>query len=175
MGKDKEPLDSLVGRIANGIHQAAAATICAGDATREELDLAALILRRDPKQSAPREASSMVETFNRLLDVAIDSANASAHCGTRAERRARLATDLGRASVLLLDSSTLAELVNAKLDLDKIKLGLIVEPPGPIPLLEALEPTAEDLELEEEELHGTVPASSFRPRDYQPASVVIDE
>jgi hypothetical protein len=124
MGKEKEPLDSLTGRPATGIHQVATATIIAKDATREELDLAALILRRDPARAAPRENESTVETFNRLLDVAIDSANDSAHCGTRAERRALLVPRSRPRRVVLIDCATLAELVEAKLELDGIKLGL---------------------------------------------------
>lgn len=148
MGKEKEPLDGLTGRVATGIHQVAAATIVARDAKREELDLAALILRRDPEQSAPRENESTVEAFNRILDVAIESANDSACCGTRAERRSRLCSALDRAGVVMLDHHVLADFVEAKLELDQIKHGLIVEAPGPIPLLEALE----------------------EPRDYQPSS-----
>lgn len=149
MGREKEPLDSLTaGRPASGIHLVATAALIAKDATREELDLASLILRRDPARAAARENESIVEAFNRLLDVAIDSANDSTHCGSRAERRALMCQDLGRKGVVLIDCSTLAELVEAKLELDGIKLGLVVEPPGPIPLLEALE----DAELSDEEI-----------------------
>jgi hypothetical protein len=186
MGKDKEALDSVAGRVATGIHLAAAATLIAPSSTREELDLASLILRRDPARAAPREHESTVETFNRLLDAAIESANDSAHCGTRAERRARLATDLGRAGVILVDCSLLAELVDAKLELDTAKLGMVIEPPGPVPLLEALEPSADERELEEElERQPLVPGDARQrllrrrktgePRAYQPSSSVIAE
>src|SRR5438105_2147249 len=104
MGKNKEPLDDLIGSPALGIHQVAVATIASNQATREELDLAALILRRNPTQSAPLEIAGPVETFNRLLDVVIDSANESACCGTRAERRARLCVALDRGRAVIIET-----------------------------------------------------------------------
>lgn len=137
MGNTTEPLDSLSGRIATGIHQVAAATICAKSATREELDLAALVLRRDPGHAAPRENESEVESFNRILDAALDSANQSAGCGSRAERRSRLAGDIGRAGLVLIDAEQLAEYVSAWLELEGQKHGPI-EAPGPTLMLEAL-------------------------------------
>lgn len=142
-----EPLDSLTGRVATGIHQVATFVIVASTSTREELDLAALILRRDPNRSAPRESASAVETFNRLLDVAIDSANETAGCGTRAERRARLCAALERERVVIIDSDTLANLIDAKLELDA-QIGYVLE----APVLEAAEdepcsnPHCDDLE-----------------------------
>lgn len=176
MGKAKESLDSLIGRVATGIHMAATATLLAKDATREELDLASLILRRNPEQSAPRENASSVETFNRLLDVAIDSANSSTHCGTRAERRARLAADLGQAAVILFDCSKLAELIYAKLELDRIMLEQTTEEPGPIPLLDALHAIEEAEEAEELELLEAAEERRERePRDFAPASVTTSE
>jgi hypothetical protein len=138
MGKTKEPLDSLSGRIATGIHLVAVATVIAPSSTREELDLAEKILKRDPPRSAPRENESPVEGFNRLLDVAIDSANQSAGCGTRAERRALLCADLERAGIVLIDCCVLAEFVGAKLDLDAIKLAAEKPEPEPAPLLKLL-------------------------------------
>jgi hypothetical protein len=138
MGKTKEPLDSLSGRIATGIHLVAAATVIAPSSTREELDLAEKILQRDPPRSAPRENESPVEGFNRLLDVAIDSANQSAGCGTRAERRALLCADLEGGGIVLIDCRKLAEFVGAKLELDAIKLAAEKPEPEPAPLLKLL-------------------------------------
>jgi hypothetical protein len=128
----------LSGRVATGIHQVAACVVVAKDATREELDLAEKILRRDPAHAAPAENASAIEAFNRLLDVPIDSANGSAHCGSRAERRARLAADLGRAGLVLIDSAKLAEFVDAKLEILKRELEAAKPEPEPAPLLELL-------------------------------------
>lgn len=138
MGKDKEPLDSATGRVASGIHLVATATIIAAGSTHEEIDLAGLILRRDPARAAPREQAGPIETFNRLCDAAIESANDSAHCGTRAERCALLAADLSRKGIVLIDCDKLAELVDAKIELELIRLGQVVEAPGPMTMLELL-------------------------------------
>lgn len=98
-------------RIALGMHIVATATLSSPGATRVELDLAGEILKRDPKRSSPRESATPIDTFNRHMDAAIDSVSDSVGLSTRAERRARLARDLDRAGLLLVDRSYLAELL----------------------------------------------------------------
>lgn len=115
MGKVTEPLDSLAGRIALGIHLVATAVLCSANASREEIALAGEILKRDPPRSLPRELAGAIETFNRHMDAALESANASAGCATRAERRAQLASALERAGLVMIEQSTLAELLSRKL------------------------------------------------------------
>jgi hypothetical protein len=110
-----EALDALGDRIATGIHAVAAATLCSKTASRAELDLAGEILKADPKRSMPRELAGSVDTFNRHMDTAIESCNRSAGEPTRAARRARLASDLEAGGLVLIDSSTLAELLSRKL------------------------------------------------------------
>jgi hypothetical protein len=185
MGKNAEPLDSLTGRISTGIHLVAMATIVSPGSTREELDLAALILKRDPKRSAPRENGSAIEEFNRLLDVPIESANDSAGCGTRAERRARLAGDLGRKGLVLMDSAALAELLAAKLELEQLKFGTVLDFPAPIEMLEAADdeprsyqPSASFSAEEDLEELACVPSSAREPLYYlehNPGAIAPDE
>lgn len=111
-----EEVDSVAGSsLATGIHAVAMATVISKTATRLELDLAGEILKRDQKRSMPRELASPIDVFNRQMDVAIESCNDSAGCPTRAARRARLASDLEKHGLVLIESLTLAELLERKL------------------------------------------------------------
>jgi hypothetical protein len=121
MSKDED-------RLATGIHAAAAAVICSKTATDKEIALAGEILKRDPKRSLPRELESPIEAFNRQMDTAIESCNRSSGESTRAARRARLASDLEREGLVLIDCCTLAELLERKLAGD-------LEAPAAAPLL----------------------------------------
>lgn len=105
-------------RVATGIHAVAAAVICSKSATEREIALAGEILKRDPKRSMPRELESPLDTFNRQMDTAIDSCNRSSGESTRAARRARLASALEREGLVLIDQTTLAELLERRLVLD---------------------------------------------------------
>jgi hypothetical protein len=113
---EKEAPDAIGGiPIATGIHVVATATLCSKAVTKAELELASLILRQDPRRTLPRELAGSIDTFNRQMDVAIESCNGSAGESTRAARRARLASDLERAGLVLIDSLTLAELLERQL------------------------------------------------------------
>jgi hypothetical protein len=115
----KEAADAVSKQpLAAGIHVVAACVLCAKDASENEIALAGEILRRAPKREAPRELEDPVGAFNRQMDVAIESCNASEGAVTRAERRAKLAADLDRAGLVLIGAGILAELVEAKIQRD---------------------------------------------------------
>jgi hypothetical protein len=101
--------------LATGIHAVAAAVICSKSATDQEIALAGEILKRAPRRAMPRELESPIDTFNRQMDTAIESCNSSAGEPTRAARRARLASDLEREGLVLIEQQTLAELLDRKL------------------------------------------------------------
>lgn len=108
----KEALDAVRGeRPFAAVHILATALLCAAGATEDELALARRILERDPKVDAPREAESIAGAFNRHMDAAIDSVNDSVSEPTRAGRRARLAQDLHRAGLVLIDRSQVADMI----------------------------------------------------------------
>lgn len=94
-----------------GVHIIATAMLCATGATADELELARRLLEKDPKRSPPREAESVAGCFNRHMDAAIDSVNASVGEPMRVGRRARLAADLDRAGLVLVDRATIAGLL----------------------------------------------------------------
>jgi hypothetical protein len=101
--------------LATGIHAVAAAVACSKSATAAEIALAGEILKRAPKRELPREIESPIEVFNRQMDTAIESCNRSSGEPTRAARRARLASDLEREGLVLIEQSTLAELLDRTL------------------------------------------------------------
>jgi hypothetical protein len=108
--------DAVTGTpIASGIHIVAMCALSSKATTAAERELANLILRQNPKRLLPRELAGPIETFNRQMDVAIDSCNGSAGEPTRAARRARLASDLERYGLVLIESETLAELLERQL------------------------------------------------------------
>jgi hypothetical protein len=107
----KEALDGVAERPFAGVHILAMAMMCAKGATADELELAERLLKRDPRTDAPREIESVAGAFNRHMDAAIDSLNDSAGEPTRVGRRARLAQDLDRAGLLLVDRATIADLL----------------------------------------------------------------
>jgi hypothetical protein len=140
--------------LATGIHAVAAAVICSKSATDQEIALAGEILKRAPRRAMPRELESPIDTFNRQMDTAIESCNSSAGEPTRAARRARLASDLEREGLVLIEQQTLAELLDRK---------LAGEPEIEIDPLPADEPDDEGEELGAELLDGervAVPSSS---------------
>jgi hypothetical protein len=108
----KEALDAVKdGRPYAGVHILATALLCAAGSTPDELELARRLLERDPRDDAPRETESVAGAFNRHMDAAIDSLNDSVHEPLRVGRRARLAADLGRAGLVIIDRSQVAELI----------------------------------------------------------------
>lgn len=94
-----------------GVHILATAILCAGGSSADELELARRILVRDPKEDEPRESESIAGAFNRHMDAAIESVSASRREPTRAARRARLAQDLERERLVLVDRAAIAELI----------------------------------------------------------------
>lgn len=111
-----EEVDAVVKiPIAAGIHLVAMAVMCSAAPGSAELALAGEILRQSPKRSLPREIAGPIDTFNRHMDAAIDSCNDSSGEPTRAARRARLAMDLEREGLVLIEQSTLAELLEREL------------------------------------------------------------
>lgn len=122
--------------LALGIHCVATAVMCSAAAFKDELELARRILQRCPKRLAPREAEDPVATWNRHMDAAILSCNDSENEPTRAARRARLAADLDRAGLVLIDRAMLASLVDAEIQLDSrdeivVTVGAAVTSPAP--------------------------------------------
>jgi hypothetical protein len=120
MSKGKEALDAVSKdkeRPFLGVHLLATAMLCAAGSSSDELELARRILERDPKHDAPREAESIAAAFNRQMDAAIESCNASAHSPTRAVRRAQLAADLDLAGLVLIDRNELAGLLADRINL----------------------------------------------------------
>jgi hypothetical protein len=93
-----------------GVHLIATAMLVAGGSSDDELELARRILEKDPKRDTPRESESVAGAFNRHMDAAIESCNDSTHAATRAERRAKLAQDLDRADLVLMDRAMVAAL-----------------------------------------------------------------
>lgn len=106
-----EAADALGSRPFAGVHILASAMLCAKGSSPEELELARILLSRDPEHDAPREAESVAGCFNRHMDAAIESCNASAHAASRVTRRAKLAQDLDRADLVLLDRVMVAALI----------------------------------------------------------------
>jgi HAMP domain-containing protein len=108
----KEALDGVTDeRPFAGVHILATALLCAAGSTDDELDLARRLLEQDPRRDAPREIESVAGAFNRHMDAAIDSVNASSREPTRVGRRARLAADLDRADLVLMDRAMVAALM----------------------------------------------------------------
>lgn len=119
MARHNEATDGVENtRVATGIHAVAAAILCSHGATQDELELAKRVLLRDPPRALPRESEGSAETFNRQMDAAIESCNASAGESTRAVRRSRLAKDLDRADLVLVDRNFLAGLIADRLNLE---------------------------------------------------------
>jgi hypothetical protein len=138
MGKTKEPLDSLSGRIATGIHLVAAATVIAPSSTREELDLAEKILRgirrdrRRARMKARSKASTVCSTWRSTAPTKAPGAAQGPSAGRCS------APISSRAGIVLIDCCVLAEFVGAKLELDAIKLAAEKPEPEPAPLLKLL-------------------------------------
>jgi hypothetical protein len=108
----KEALDAVKDdRPFAGVHILATALLCAAGSSADELELARRLLERDPIRDDPRENESVAGTFNRHMDAAIDSVNDSVGEPTRVGRRARLARDLDRAGLVLMDRGQIAELL----------------------------------------------------------------
>lgn len=95
-----------------GVHILATAMMCANGSSPDELELARRLLAKDPRIDAPRENESIAGAFTRHMDAALDSANDSVGDSSRSARRAKLARDLDRAGVVLIDRAKLAELIS---------------------------------------------------------------
>lgn len=150
-----------------GVHILATALLCAKGSTADELELARRILERDPRADAPRESESIAGAFNRHMDAAIESVNDSAAEPYRVGRRARLAADLDRAGLIIIDRMNVAELIAmiGELRQEIRELSAEIEPPEEL--------GAELLADERPELVDDVCTCGDcrAPRDYQPASV----
>lgn len=107
----KEARDAVNDRPFAGVHVLATALLSARNATEDELKLAERILLRDPATDTPAEHESIASVFNRQMDAAIDSANASSRLPTRVGRRAQMARDLDREGLVLMDRAKVAELI----------------------------------------------------------------
>jgi hypothetical protein len=140
-----------------GVHILAAAMLCAAGSNGDELELARRILERDPRVDDPRESESIAGTFNRQMDAAIDSVNDSVGEPTRAGRRARLAHDLDRAGLVLIDRAQVADLIS-----------VVHELRGRVAELEALEPQDLGAELLADEAPDVA-------REYLPAHSITAE
>lgn len=107
MAKDGAPE-----HVGSGICAVAASVLVAKDVTREEHDLAELILaRKFPRNDNPRELEFAATAFNRQMDAAIDACNRSHKADSRVTRRAALARDLDRAGLVILDRDMVAALI----------------------------------------------------------------
>lgn len=110
MGKNAD--DVAAERPYWGVHILATSLMCAAGSSSEELELARRLLTKDPQVDAPREIESVAGAFNRHMDAALDSANESIGDKSRGSRRAKLATDLDRAGLVIVDRPVLAELIS---------------------------------------------------------------
>jgi hypothetical protein len=89
------------------------------------------VLLRDPPREAPRESEGAAETFNRHMDAAIESCNASAGAANRAVRRSRLAKDLDRNGLVIVSRNTLAGLIADRMQLECLTPGFDEECSNP--------------------------------------------
>lgn len=96
-----------------GIRTIACAVLARLAAPAAERALAEAVLAM-PWRDQAREAESAPATWNRHMDAVIDAANASHGARQRVTRRVEMAMALDRAGLVLVERSTLAEMILAR-------------------------------------------------------------
>jgi hypothetical protein len=108
---ETDVVDDRGSKAALGIMSVASAVLICPTATGAERDLATAVMMgcaEGVSLDAPRETASIAASWNRLVDVAIDAANASSLKRSRSTRRAMMAAALDRAGLILIEKDYLA-------------------------------------------------------------------